>query len=141
MIFQLLGCNGGRITDWQPFRNSLVLEGYFIPHRVHPWQRKLRNNNSINRCTSWPNEGRIQIHFVLQTFPHSSIYLRFTLFASFFFRKSVERFISTFQKTQEDQQNGVVLFLKIYLNPYKSVYIIFQLPCRGMLTRRWKAAR
>lgn len=86
-------------------------------------------------------EGRIQIHFVLQTFPNNSIYLRFTLFASFFFRKSVERFISTFQKTQEDQQNGVVLFLKIYLNPYKSVYIIFQLPRGGMLTRRWKAAR
>lgn len=106
MIFQLLGCNGGRITDWQPFRNSLVLEGYFIPHRVHPWQRKLRNNNLINRCTSWPNEGRIQIHFVLQTFPHNSIYLRFTLFASFFFRKSVERFISTFQKTRENSERS-----------------------------------
>lgn len=121
MIFQLLGCNGGRITDWQPFRNSLVLEGYFIPHRVHPWQRKLRNNNSINRCTSWPNEGRIQIHFVLQTFPHNSIYLRFTLFASFFFRKSVERFISTFQKTRENSERSTKRSCIIFKNILKSI--------------------
>lgn len=145
MIFQLLGCNGGRITDWQPFRNSLVLEGYFIPHRVHPWQRKLRNNNSINRCTSWPKEKEeFRSTSSYKLFPIILfIYVSRSLLLSFFENRLNVLFplFKRLGKTQEDQQNGVVLFLKIYSNPYKSVYIIFQLPRGGMLTRRWKAAR
>lgn len=116
MIFQLLGCNGGRITDWQPFRNSLVLEGYFIPHRVHPWQRKLRNNNSITIVAvlgQTKEEFRSTSSYKL--FPIILfIYVSRSLLLSFFENRLNVLFplFKRLGKTQKDQQNGVCIIFK-----------------------------
>lgn len=116
MIFQLLGCNGGRITDWQPFRNSLVLKGYFIPHRVHPWQRKLRNNNSITIVAvlgQTKEEFRSTSSYKL--FPIILfIYVSRSLLLSFFENRLNVLFplFKRLGKTQKDQQNGVCIIFK-----------------------------